>query len=135
MSKLPKAPKESIIYEDKYAYVCLALNPIAKGHTIVVWKKPVRDIHDLSCGQYDYLMNIVDIARDTLLKTLKVKKVYLLYMDEIEHVHWHLVPRFNKRGMNVLEHTPKRAKIFPLATVLRVKFLKALKKHKKDFRR
>ena len=133
MPRLPKPPKESLIYEDKHVYVCLASYPITKGHTIVAWKKPVKDIHDLSCEQYDYLMNTVDVARDTLLKTLKVKKVYLLYMDEIKHVHWHLVPRFNEKGVNVLEHTPKHAKDFPLASKLRPKFFDTLKKHKKDF--
>ncbi|MEK7614488.1 MAG: HIT family protein [Patescibacteria group bacterium] len=133
MSKLPKAPKESMIYEDKRVYVCLAMYPLTKGHTIVVWEKPVRDIHDLSCKQYEHLMNIVDITRDALLKTLKVKKVYLLYMDEVKHVHWHLVPRFNEKGVNALLHIPKRAKDFSLALKLRNKFSEVLKKHKKDF--
>lgn len=129
MSNLPKAPKESVIYEDKYVYVCLALYPLTKGHTIVAWKKPVKDIHDLSCRQYEHLMHIVDITRDTLLKVLKVRKVYLLYMDEIRHVHWHLVPRFNEMGLNVLEHSPKRTKDFSLATEFRKQFSEIFKKH------
>lgn len=133
MNKLPKAPKNSIIYEDRRVYVCFALYPLTKGHTIVAWKNSVKDIHDLSCEQYDYLMTIVDITRDALLKALKIKKVYMLYMDEIKHVHWHLVPRFNEKGINVLEHSPKRAKSFPLASELKKEFSKILEKHKKDF--
>lgn len=133
MNKLPNAPKESIIYEDKHVYVCLASCPLNKGHMIVAWKKPVKDIHDLSCKQYDHLMDIVDVTRDALLKMFKVKKVYLVYMDEIKHVHWHLVPRFNEKGVNVLSHTPKRVRDFSLAPKLKSNFLEVLKKHKKDF--
>ena len=55
-------------------------------------------------------MKIVNKTRNSMLKILKVKKVYLIYMDETEHVHWHLIPRYNKKGLNVLEDKPKKLK-------------------------
>ncbi len=114
MNHLPTPPQESIIYEDEKLYVCLAVYPITKGHTVVVWKHSVNDIKTLSCEEYDYLMNVVDVARDMLLQVLGVEKVYMLYMDEVKHVHWHLVPRYDEKGFNVFSHDPKQTEDFSL---------------------
>ena len=95
--KLPKPYKQAIIYDDSKLYVCLANYPIVKGHTVVVWKKNISDLHKLSKKDYEYLMDKVDETRNAMMKTLKVKKVYLMYMDEINQVHWHLIPRYNEK--------------------------------------
>jgi len=99
---LPKPFKSAIIYKDKKLYACLANNPIVRGHVVVVWNKKVRDLHLLRRKDYEYLMDRVDDIRKAMMKTLKVKKVYLLYMDEVNHVHWHLVPRYKEFGVQNL---------------------------------
>jgi len=114
MGKLIKPKKEEIIFENKKVYVCLARFPITKGHIVVAWKKPVSDLHILSRKDFEYLMDKIDEVRNAMLKTLKIKKVYLIYMDEIKHVHWHLVPRYNEKGFDVFEHKPKKLKDFSL---------------------
>jgi len=106
MDKLQKSKKELIFYEDKKVYACLARYPIVRGHVVVVWKKNVSDLHLLNKRDYEHLMNVVDKVRNSMLKVLKVKKVYLIYMDEAKHVHWHLIPRYNEMGFNVLRHKP-----------------------------
>ena len=106
---------EAVIYEDDTLYVCLASFPITKGHTIVVWKKPVSDLNVLPRTDYEHLMDVVDEVRGALLKALHVEKVYLLYMDEARHVHWHLVPRFNEEGFNIFSHVPVEMSDFSLA--------------------
>lgn len=111
---LPKPFKSAVIYEDKKLYACLANFPIVEGHTVVVWKKKVADLHLLSKKDYLYLMDIVDKIRTAMLKTLKVKKVYLVYMDEANQVHWHLVPRYGKKGYGVFGNRPKKLKNFKL---------------------
>lgn len=110
MDKLLEPKKEAIFYEDNSLYAYLASFPISKGHSIVVWKKPVTDLHLLSKEDYEYLMDKVDLVRNTLIKALKVDKVYLMYMDEIKHVHWHLIPRYNLMGFNLLKHNPGKLK-------------------------
>ncbi len=114
-SKLPKPYKDAMIYEDRKLYACLANYPIVKGHTVVVWKKSVSDLHLLSKKDYEYMMEKVDEVRNALLKTLKVKKVYLIYMDEANQVHWHLIPRYNEKGYDVLRHKPIKLKDVSLA--------------------
>jgi diadenosine tetraphosphate (Ap4A) HIT family hydrolase len=123
MENLPIPPQEAIIYESEKLYVCLASFPLAKGHTVVVWKDVVRDLHSLDKVDFEYLMDIVDIARNVLMEVYGVDKVYLLYMDEIEHIHWHLVPRFDEKGFNVLSHAPTKLDDFSLVGSLRKIFL------------
>lgn len=114
-TKLPKPSSKSLIYQDEKLYVCLASYPVTKGHTVIAWKDDISDLHLLSDRDYDYLMDTVKAARDALLKTLKVKKVYLIYMDEVKHIHWHLVPRYNEKGYDVFLHKPKLLQDFSLA--------------------
>lgn len=116
---LPKPHKKALIYQDSKLYVCLASFPIVKGHTVVVWKNKVSDLHLLSKKDYEYLMIKVDEVRNGLMKTLGVRKVYLIYMDEINHVHWHLIPRYNEKGYNILKHKPTRLKNFKLAETIK----------------
>lgn len=115
MSPLPIPPKESIFYEDEKLYACLALYPFTKGHTVVVWKEKTEDLHLLSKADYEYLMDKVDSIRNTLLEYFNLEKVYLMYMDEARQVHWHLVPRYNEQGVNVLTHHPEKNDDFSIA--------------------
>ena len=112
---------QTIFYEDDKVYACLASHPLSKGHSIVVWKDMVSDLHLLSVKDYDYLMNIVDQVRNALTRVYKVKKVYLMYMDEVKHVHWHLIPRYNLLGFNVLKHHP--GKLTSYTQVIKLKQL------------
>lgn len=113
-SSLPKPYPQAILYEDSRLYACLANFPIVPGHTVIVWKHDVSDLHLLSRNDYDHLMNVVDDIRTSLIKALKIQKVYLLYMDETRHVHWHLVPRYNEQGFTLLAHKPKKLSDFSL---------------------
>lgn len=108
MPKFAKGPKNLIIYEDKALFVCLASKPFAKAHTLVVWKDNVADLHSLGHADYAHLMRIVERTRNALLRTFKTDKVYLFYMDEYRHVHWHLLPRFKAKGFNIVLHPPKK---------------------------
>lgn len=113
---LPEPFEEAVFYEDEKLYASLANYPKVKGHTVVVWKDKVSDLHLLSEHNYKHLMERVDEVRNALMETLGVKKVYLTYLDESEHVHWHLIPRYNQKGYDVLEHDPSELKEFSLAS-------------------
>ena len=121
--KLPPIKKEALIYQDKKMYACLAQYPVTPGHVVVVWKKKVRDLRLLSISEYDYLLEAVDAVRKAMLQALRIQKVYLVYMDEVRHVHWHLIPRYNIKGFNIFLHNPKKVVDFSLARKIK-KFLK-----------
>jgi len=115
MNNLPKPPSKSIIYQDENLYVCLAKYPIVKGHSIIVWKEKTSDLNALPDRSYDYLMDTIFSVRKALIKTLNVKKVYLVYMDETNHVHWHLVPRYKEKGFDIFQKKAELLKDFSLA--------------------
>lgn len=133
MNELPIPPKEAIIFEDDKLYVCLASYPQTKGHTIIVWKGHVEDLHSLTCKAFQHLLNMVDVARDTLLEVLDVEKVYLVYMDEINDVHWHLIPRYEKKGFDVFLPNPAEAVDFSLGEKIKPVFQKVKARHHGDF--
>lgn len=118
-NNLPKPFKNAIIFKDNKLYACLANEPIAPGHVVVVWNKLVSDINLLNRKDYSHLMTIVNDIRRAMIKTLKVKKVYLLYMDEISHVHWHLIPSYDKLGIDNLLNKPGKIKDFTLDDKIR----------------
>lgn len=115
----PTAPEEAIFYQDDVVYACLASYPLAKGHSIVVWKDSEEDLSELNKSEYTQLMDTVDQVRNALMHTLGVEKVYLMYLDEIKHVHWHLIPAHNHEGFNVLQHKPKELTDFSLAAKIK----------------
>ncbi len=119
MEDLLTPPLESIYYEDDRVYVCLASFPITQGHSVVVWKERREDIQTLKREEYEYLMDVVEMSRKALRELYGLEKVYLLYLDEIKHVHWHLVPRYNEEGFNVLNHAPEQ--ITDFSDVLKLK--------------
>jgi len=107
MTKLPEPIDGSIIFEDESLYVCLANYPKTAGHCVVVWKDGISDIHLLKRGDYEHLMDVVDQTRNALMSALNIEKVYLMYIDEIKHVHWHLIPRYDEKGFDILRHDPQ----------------------------
>lgn len=123
MNELLSPPLKSILFENDKIIVCLAEYPLTPGHTIIIWKKRVTDLCYLSPPDYSYLMSVVDKVRNELLKALRVEKVYLIYMDETKQVHWHLVPRYNKKGFNLLRHIPKKISDFSIAKKIKIQGL------------
>jgi diadenosine tetraphosphate (Ap4A) HIT family hydrolase len=104
--KLPEPKEEEIIFNDDTLYVCLARFPITKGHTVVVLKKEYLDLHSVEKDVYTHFMVSVDITRNALLTHYHLEKAYLIYMDEIQSVHMHIVPRYEEQGFNVFNHIP-----------------------------
>ncbi len=108
MDLISITPKDSIIFQDNKVLVALAFEPITHGHAIVIWKNGNQDINQLQTEDYEYLMDVVGVIRETLKSFYNLEKVYLMYLDEINWVHWHLVPRYDEKGFNVLTHKPER---------------------------
>jgi histidine triad (HIT) family protein len=105
VEKFPEPKEGTVFYDDGRVYACLAFKPTTEGHTIVAWKEEVADLSYLSAEDFQHLMNVVNKVRNALLKEFKTTKVYLAYLDEICHVHWHLFPRVkgSKEGFELMD--------------------------------
>ncbi|MCK5137310.1 MAG: HIT family protein [Bacteroidales bacterium] len=81
------------IYEDERYYAFLDINPLAKGHTLVIPKVETDYLFDLDD---DILGGMMVFARKVALaidKTMDCKRVGVAVLGlEVPHAHIHLVP-------------------------------------------
>lgn len=90
-------PSYKIAESDQF-YAFLDINPVAKGHTLVVPKKEVDYFFDL---ENDLLGDMMTFAKKVALaieKTIPCERIGLMVLGlEVPHAHIHLVP-LDKKG-------------------------------------
>lgn len=81
------------VAEDENFYAFLDINPLMKGHTLVVPKQEVDYIFDLDD---DYLQKMIVFAKRVAEKIkckIECKKVAMVVLGlEVPHAHIHLIP-------------------------------------------
>ncbi len=81
------------VAEDEHYYAFLDINPLAKGHTLVVPKHPVDYIFDLEDEEYQGLFVFAKkVARAIKLNFPCIKVGIAVIGIEVPHAHIHLVP-------------------------------------------
>ena len=81
------------VYEDDYVCAFLDINPVQRGHTLVVPKIEVDQFMDLDEEMYDKLMHRVKYVAFILRAKMKTNRVCVLIEGyNIPHAHVHLVP-------------------------------------------
>lgn len=88
-----------IVWEDDNFLAFLDVLPVQLGHTIVIPKREVADLEELTAEELGGLMVVAQKVGAAMLKGLGVKG-YSLFLDNkdaasrhIPHVHIHVVPR------------------------------------------
>lgn len=81
------------VYEDEYTYAFLDIHPVAAGHTLVVPKKQVEFVWDLSDDEYQQLMASAKKIALHLREVLGVPYVgeQIIGVD-VPHAHVHIIP-------------------------------------------
>lgn len=81
------------IYEDDAHYAFLDINPLTKGHTLVIPKREVDYIFDLSDDELSSLMLTAKGIAAQIKSKLGCKRVALVVIGlEVPHAHIHLIP-------------------------------------------
>ena len=81
------------IYEDERFYAFLDINPLAKGHTLVIPKEETDYIFDLEDGLLGDMMIFAKKVALAIDKTMDCKRVGIAVLGlEVAHAHIHLVP-------------------------------------------
>ena len=93
-------PSEKI-YEDDHTFAFLDINPSNKGHTLVIPKKPFRDIFALDEETGEHLMHTVMKLAKAIKKGVGAEGVNVFINNGkaagqvVFHLHVHLIPRFD----------------------------------------
>ena len=89
------------VAEDKDFLAFLDINPLAKGHTLVIPKKEVDYIFDLDTETYTGLMAFARRVAKALKKAIDCQRVGVAGLGmEVPHTHVHLIPLQKESDMN-----------------------------------
>ena len=85
-------PAHKVAEDDRFL-AFLDINPLAKGHTLVIPKKEVDYIFDLDDDLYNGLQAFAKKVAIGLKKAISCQKVGVLVLGlEVPHAHIHLIP-------------------------------------------
>ncbi len=91
-----------IVYEDDIVLAFLDINPVNKGHTLVVPKVAFENIFDGDIAVLGHMMAVAQKIARALLETVGATGVNLHMNNgetagqEVPHAHLHVIPRFKK---------------------------------------
>ncbi len=89
------------VAEDDRFYAFLDVNPIQKGHTLVVPKQEVDYIFDLDDRTLGDMMVFAKKVAAKIKKSRGVKKVAVIVIGlEVPHAHIHLIPFNQERDID-----------------------------------
>ncbi|MFA8298542.1 MAG: HIT family protein [Hyphomicrobiales bacterium] len=81
------------IAEDNNFYAFLDINPLAKGHTLVIPKKEIDYILDIEDGLYKDLFSFAKKVGLAIESVIECKKIGITIIGlEVPHAHIHLIP-------------------------------------------
>jgi len=81
------------VAEDENYYAFLDINPLAKGHTLIVPKKEVDYIFDLDKKTYNGLFVFVKNVSKAIEKSVNCLRLgMVIYGLDVPHAHVHLIP-------------------------------------------
>jgi histidine triad (HIT) family protein len=81
------------VAENEYFFAFLDINPLAKGHTLVIPKKEVDYLFDLENDLYSDLMLYAKKVALAIEKTIPCERIGVAVIGlEVPHAHIHLVP-------------------------------------------
>ncbi|MBE9467241.1 MAG: HIT family protein [Bacteroidetes bacterium] len=114
-----------MIAEDELFYAFLDINPLVKGHTLVIPKKEINYIFDLDDEMLKGLSVFSKRVAKAIEKVVPCKRVGVAVLGlEVPHAHIHLVPLNSEQDIN-FEH--------PKLKLSQDEFLEIAKKISKEF--
>ena len=93
------------LYEDEKTIAFLDIYPVAKGHTLIIPKNHSATLYDISIEDAEAVGATVSRVAKAVKKVLKCDGVNVyqgnerVAMQEIFHVHFHVIPRFENDGI------------------------------------
>ena len=95
------------LYEDDEVLVILDINPVEKGHSLVISKTAYPDFTDCPADRLGHMMEIAQKVDLKLRSTLGCDGTNILINNgpasgqEIPHLHIHVIPRYENDGQSL----------------------------------
>ena len=90
------------IYEDEKFYAFLDINPMAKGHTLVIPKQEIDYLFDIDDAVLSEMMLIAKKIAKAMEQAISCKRVGMMVIGlEGPHAHIHLIPIQKEGDMNL----------------------------------
>lgn len=101
----------SIVYEDDTVLAFLDINPIHKGHTLIIPKAPSENVFDTPADTLAHMMKVAQKLAHAIQDATQCDGINLLMNNgvaagqEVPHTHLHVVPRFtDDQSLKPAEH-------------------------------
>ena len=89
------------VYENENFLAFLDINPLKKGHTLVIPKIEVDYIFDLEPKEYQELWNFAKLVAKGMKRVIKCERISIVVMGlEVPHAHIHLIPLDNMQDID-----------------------------------
>ncbi len=89
------------VAEDENYYAFLDINPIVKGHTLVIPKREEDYLFDLGDGELSGLMLFAKKVAQSLKDNIECSRVAVVVLGmEVPHAHIHLLPIKSESDVN-----------------------------------
>lgn len=89
------------VAESEHCYAFLDINPLAKGHTLVIPKKETDYIFDLPDELYNELFAFAKSVGQAIEKVIPCKRMGMIVFGlDVPHAHIHLIPINKSSEMN-----------------------------------
>ena len=90
------------IYEDKKFYAFLDINPMAKGHTLVIPKQEVDYLFDIDDTMLSEMVVVAKKIAKAMEQAVACTRVGMMVIGlEVPHAHIHLIPIQKEGDMNL----------------------------------
>ncbi|MFB6297140.1 MAG: HIT family protein [Salinirussus sp.] len=92
------------VYEDESTLAFLDVNPLARGHTVVIPKRHYERVGDLPAAVASGMGRAVSTVADAVEAGVDAPATTIAYNNgeaagqEVPHVHAHVIPRFEDDG-------------------------------------
>lgn len=92
------------LYEDDVCFVIMDINPVVKGHSLVISKVPYKNVAECPENILSHMICVAKKLESTMRSVLKCDGSNILINNdpasgqEVPHIHIHVIPRYCNDG-------------------------------------
>lgn len=98
------------VKENALAYVLYDINPISKGHALIIFKRHFEQIFESTSEEFNAVRELIVKMKDVLQKEHSPDG-YNLWINcgsvagqVVMHAHIHLIPRYKGQAIHIKDH-------------------------------